>query len=166
LIDLKHFAFLPELNYHLSHHDIKYSSESWAQAGARHSYMKADYSLYASSLQMSLMFKIKIGKRIKPYIGCGPYLNLPIFNRIDGQIETYGTNGKELLKDNEIKVDIIKTVGGFLAVGIGVPCKESNFGLEFRYYFCSHIIVEYFNAKQSFFAASFIYQLKSKKNEW
>lgn len=175
----KHFSIQPEIYYNLIYHDIKYvyrdSPTHWGQYEDNY----ANYSLCVSSIQASLMPKFKIGNKIKLYTGIGPYLNIPIFNIIKGQIEQTGvtvtfaqgssypipisTNFDKFIKNNDIKTPINTTSGLDIALGVIIPYKERNFSIEMRVYSGSNIIT-FLNLKHYFATLCFTYELRKKES--
>ncbi|NVO02547.1 MAG: outer membrane beta-barrel protein [Bacteroidetes bacterium] len=181
IINWKHFSLEPELNYSLSSQKIKYHSHSASPSGSNNN-TYADYSMSTSFLQVSILPKFKFGKRIRYYIGIGPFFNSPKSYSVKGQIESEGHGVStifindsigtvfinpyyhEILKDNAIKVDLKSTQGFLISTGFYLPKKNNLFGLDLRLYYSKENQVEFIKSSYMFLTLNLTYQLKPKRN--
>ncbi len=169
LINSKNFSIQPELSFQMIHHDLKYSNVDEEPESIE--YTHADYSLTLLTLQTSVLFKVRTGKKFMTYIGIGPYASIPIYHSYDGELERAGHSSTissydTILYNNDIDVAFSTTIGGLIATGINVPFRNNNFGIEFRYYISPGKLIKSPAIRQSYISLSLTYQFISKKNVW
>ncbi len=177
----KHFSMQPQIDYNFSHYRVNADYISGESPSGSSNRTIENFSIYASSIQLSILPTIKLGNRIKTCIKVGPSFNIPIGNIVKGYIINKGTypisvsdtavpGGYYIVQkyytdstmNNKIKVDFNNTIGLLIGVGMTFPIKGNTFGFYLKDYISPFNFGNdfYFEGKQNLVSICLTYQIK------